>query len=399
MGNSMKYYIKTVCWVVILLFTSGGIIQTFFMNMGMSADRIGIYTAAVNIMQIVTMILSFFLADNIKRVRAIDALLSLAPLLITLSMLPFCFVEKVDKDLLFYIAMGSCIAENIFVGIKNIVTYRLPYLIFDMDKYAYYENNAQMISGIVSIAAGLVITVTSKVFDFKLVMAAGFVITSLLSIFSALVIYCMKEQNKFEEKTVENILPKLKRKDYAYFYIPNLIRGFSNGIMGMIAVIYAKNITKDTASVSGLVTVLSVSLVVGPAVYQMLRIKFKTDFIYFLGGLMMFVFLPLMLAGKSATVFYIFYFLTGIGFNIVAVAGAIHAAETFSYEDIGSFTSIRLIIFMAGTAIASYAVGKVVETMPSLAILIICGVCQMVSGIMYMAYRKQKSNRNARYVN
>ena len=106
----------------------------------------------------------------------------------------------------------------------------------------------------------------------------------------------------------------------------------------------------------------------------------------------MFLFLPGMLIGKNVSIFCICYFIACIGYNIINVSGAVYATEIISYSDIGTYTSVRLIVMTLGQAISSYGVAVAMEYMPGVVILTICGMAQLISGIMYylydMRYRK-----------
>ena len=107
-----------------------------------------------------------------------------------------------------------------------------------------------------------------------------------------------------------------------------------------------------------------------------------------ISSVIMFVFLPLMVIGKSVPVFCIFFFLAGIGYHIVAVTGAVYAAEIMTYEDMGTYTSVRLIVMTAGQAFATYAVGALSGIVPAFVVLMAGGICQLISGIMFYRYKK-----------
>ena len=81
----------------------------------------------------------------------------------------------------------------------------------------------------------------------------------------------------------------------------------------------------------------------------------------------------------------IFCFIAYIGFNILSSAGAVYATEIVGYEDIGTYTAVRLIAIMLGSAVTSQTIAFAMDYIPSVVILFICGLCQLISG--YMFYR------------
>jgi len=129
MKNEMKYYIKYTLWTVAIMFVSGGIIQTFFLEIGFSGRQIGTYTAFVSIAQMAAMLVSIFCADNVKRLKDTVAVLSVSPGLLCVTMLPFCFMENVNVETVYYIALFCCCMVSFFTGLHTVLMYRIPYFI------------------------------------------------------------------------------------------------------------------------------------------------------------------------------------------------------------------------------------------------------------------------------
>lgn len=388
MSNSIKYCIKGALNAAILLFTSGAIIQTFFTEIGFSGRQIGTYTSLISIAQIVAMVLNIFLADNVKNVKDTLAVLLLSPSLLCLALLPSCFSTNSSVNITYYIALLFCIIQNLFLGFSNVLTYRLPYLIIPMSDYAKLENNNGIISGIFSIVVSGIISFLATIFPFRRIMAFGFCLSIVFCLFTFILIKSMKTKNPSPQNTEEESFSfnKLLKRAFRYFYIPNFLRGLAMGLINIISVICVKEVTTNASVISGLAVLLSVASIVGCALYQLFRKKLKTSVLYMICSIQMFLFLPGMLIGKNVSIFCICYFIACIGYNIINVSGAVYATEIISYSDIGTYTSVRLIVMTLGQAISSYGVAVAIEYMPSVVILIICGMAQLISGIMYYLY-------------
>jgi len=384
MSNQVKYYIARAMMAVVLMFTAGGIVQSFFAERGMSVSQISTYTATVSAAQVVIMILNIFVADRVKDVKRTYAILVLCQAFFCVLMLPFSILTGFDVKMLFGAALVGCCIQNTFVGFSNVLSYRLPYLIVDMKEYASLENINGIVSGVVSIAAGALISTMTLMFDFGRIMAVGFFVSILFCVASFGLYNSMHIKNiPIEEKKNPFTLAKLMRKDFVYFYLPNFLRGLCMGLMNVIAVICMKNITTNESVLSFLVTILSVSSIVGCSVYQALRKKISTVQLYAACSVLMFILLPLMLLGRSSVVFCIIYFFVGMAYNIINIAGAVYITEFIGYEDIGMYTSVRLIVMTAAQAISGAFIGMLIDSVSSVLIVGICGACQLISGIFY----------------
>lgn len=387
MSNSIKYYIWGSINVIVLSFTSQGFIQTFFLDIGFSNRQIGTYASLISVVQIVVMILSIFLADNVSKVKEAISLLTLSRILICLAMLPACFSDTPNVKVIYYVALICCCIGNLFVGFSNVLTYRLPYLIIDIKDYATLENNSVIISGIFSILISGAISFLAAIFPFRIIMAVGFSCSIVFCLYSSWLVKSMKIKNKFSESTTKKFLfHKLWEHKFRYFYVPNFFRGIALGLMGVMTVVCMKEVTSNTSVVSGLTAISSVSSIIGCALYQVLRTKLKTATLYLTSSIQVFLFLPIMLSGRSASIFCICYFFIHIAINIINVSGAVYATEIIQYNEMGTYTSVRLITMTLGQAVANYAVVAAMDYLPTVLILTICGVAQLVSGFMYYYY-------------
>lgn len=388
MSNNMKYYIWGSINTIITFFISGGIIQTFFNEIGFSSRQIGTYTSLISVVQIVVMVLSILLADRVTKVKDAISLLTLSRILICLAMLPACFSDTLSVKIIYYIALICCCIQNLFVGFSNVLTYRLPYFIIDMKDYAKIENNNVMISGAFSILISGAITFLSAIFPFRAIMATGFVLSIVFCLCSSWLVKSMKIKNEFPESAKQKkfMLHKLWEHKFRYFYAPNFFRGIAAGLMGVMTVVCMKEITSNASVISGLTTIASVASIIGCALYQVLRNRLKTAALYLLSSILLFLFLPITLTGRSVGIFCICFFFLYIALNIINVSGAIYASEIVRYNEMGTYTSVRLITMTLGQAVANYAVVAAMDYMPTVLILTVCGLAQLASGIMYYHY-------------
>ena len=202
------------------------------------------------------------------------------------------------------------------------------------------------------------------------------------------IINIMPKEEKFR-------VSKLGKREFLYFYFPNFLRGCANGMVGMMAVICINDISNDASVVSTMTVAFSISAIIGSALYRTLGKRVKTKSVFMLGSLIVFIALPLTLLGRIGAVFFAFYLIAGIGYNIVSISGAVYATEIIKAEDIGAFSSTRLIMIAAGQAVSSYIIGISIGKIPSVLIIMIFGVCQLVTGILHYCYKNKIQSAEA----
>ena len=69
-SNKLKYYLHGIFSHIILLLTSGAVVQSFLLEKGLTEESIGIYISAIQIVSVVVMLLYSMVADNIKNIIA-----------------------------------------------------------------------------------------------------------------------------------------------------------------------------------------------------------------------------------------------------------------------------------------------------------------------------------------
>ncbi len=390
MSNENKYYLRGVFETVVTLFVSGGIIQTFFSEIGFSNQQIGSYTALTSVIQVVVMVLSIFFADTTRNVKGTMALLNLSSAVFCAAMLLPCFNRQMETDTVFWLVMVLCTVRNLFIGFSGILFFRMLYIVADPADFSRLESKSSMLCGVVSIAASGTVTFLATKFDFRSIMAVGFAVSILFSFGMALALNSLRDRKGFAPPQAKRFCPSiLLRRDFRFFYLPNLLRGFGNGTMSMMVVVCLHAISNDTAVVSGLTAIASVAAVVGAWLFGTLRKKANTATLYAGCSLVMCLLLPLMVVGRSVAVFCTLYFIINCAYYSNNIAGALYPSEYVPYGDIGSYTSVRLIVMTMGQAIASYVVPGLLEVLPTMLLLALVGAAQLVSGLLFFAYDRR----------
>ena len=420
MQNTKKFYIHYAFWAVMMLFTSGGMIQTLFAEAGFSLQQISTYNAIVSTTQMAATVLNMFLADRIRRVRQATGILVLAPILVYLAVLPVCLKLTSPTPAVFGILCSACAATGLCLGVESIFSYRLHYTTVDMNNYTDFNSKINLCGGVCSIGTGLFVTALSTVFPFLKIAAVMLLVCCGFSISCSALILSMKEHGAVSanggtttpaatdaaalcptpaQDTVSQpstrpvkhnfLLKNLLTPVFRWFYLPNYLRGLGMGVVNTISVICIKEITSDASFVSGLVTLMAASAVAGSLLCNLLKKKFTSTGQYVNASLLMAVLLPLTVLFKAPAWFAVILFLAGTMYNVIAVIAAVHAAEVADYHTIGMYTSVRMICMYAGQATASALLSAAIDRVPGAAILAAGGLCQAASALLYHLYEKK----------
>ena len=386
-GNNWLFCFSGVVDVIVLLFTAGGVIQTFFSFIGFTTKQIGLYSAMINAVQIAVMVFGILFVDRIKNIKSMVALFSFSPMLLCGVLLWTCFCRGFDLNTAFYLILAVGTVNNLFVGMRGMMYYRLPYQVIDMCDYEKLENIKAIIGGIASIGITLIISAVAKQIPYSVPMGVGLLVSVVLCVCNGLAVFRMKNVNsvRLSEKFRWSMLIK---REFLYFYFPNFSRGVAGGLFCMMTVVCYKEITDSPSAMSLVTTVSAFSAVVGSMIYRAIGSKIKTKTVYLLASVLMTAALPITILGKNIVGFLIFFALAGIGYNIIAVSAAVYAIEIVDYSEIGAFSAERLIMLAAGQALGSYLAGLLLGKVPAMTILIGFGIFQLISGVMSYLYKK-----------
>jgi len=394
MSNRQKYYIYHALWAVVNQFISGGMIQTLFAELGFSLSQISSYCATISSVQMTMAVINIFLSDRIKNVKRATAFLLLSPLLLFLSILPICFQSTVPADAAFHIICIAVVCTCLFLGIQGIFIYRLHFLTLDMNEYTDFSSKATICGGSCSIGAGMLITALSTVWPFRQIGRIMLILCCIFCVTCCILIASMKVHPADPGSSTKSIENRFSFKNFLlpyfrWFYLPNYLRGIGMGIINSISVICIKEITDNASFVSGLVTLLAATAITGSLLCNRMRKKFTPTGQYVWASMIMAVLLPLSVLFKAPAWFAVLLFMACTMYNVIAVVAAVHAAEVADYENIGMYTSVRMICMSAGQATASALLSAFIDHVPGMLILLLAGLCQAGSALLYHLYEKK----------
>jgi MFS family permease len=377
-----------------IVFVLGGtLLQTFLIEKGFSEENVTVLLSVLQVIQILTIFIFSSIADKFKRYKKATAFSVFASLPLSVFLLILSFSAESGSSSIPFLIFGAF--YNIFLGIYNIFSYKLPYTIIDMERYGIITSLVGVVGGGLSFGASVLISYLQTVFTFFAVMRVIYVLTLIFIIGMAVVTLIFDENipplELEEEKKKINIL---KYKPFLILIIPNVFRGFCTGIAGMAATIGYFIGVLDSTSASVLLAVTNISAIASSFLYSFLTRKIREKHMLLTASIMVFVFMSLMTVIKGTASFVTFFGLAYFFVYIVSLSVPVSITRTIKYDVIGQYTGGRILLHTLGSSLAGFLCIPMIKLFGAELTMIISGGLQLVSGIVYYVFLNDYEKQN-----
>ena len=387
MSNIKKYCIHTVIYNVGFTFCTGAIMQTFLIQAGFSAQQVYLLNSLMQVMQVAMMLVLTFLSGKIKRVKAVTSISYLSLSLLTVVFL----IGAINPELIkhgYVIAVFIVAAISyVGVGLYTILAYCLPYYTIDMKDYGKMTGISTAIGGGASFLMSLAYSILLSKFSYMKITAAFFVIAIVCFIITSIVCASMRAKTveaSEEGQSKNDVTAVFKNKNTYILLIPNFTRGLSVGIFNVIATIaISTSILNETTS-SYVNVILQIATFTGNMFFALAYKKFSTKNLLLLATLGVCVSFPLSLEFGVVGFFCCFAIASFFRF-VIDIAIPVIITEIIPEEQIGPYTSIRMLIFTGAQAVATLIITPLNAMIGYTGVLIFATVMLFICGIMYYA--------------
>lgn len=392
MSNYIKFWLRNALYSTAILFFGGTIMQTFLMKQGTGSGEVGIYTTALNAVNVAVSMLFSGIADKQKNIIRAISLDMLPVSLCWFGFIPLCLFFTSSATVTFRVSLVLGVIQSFFIALRTIYEYKLPYRIIPIENYGRLAAADGIISGIFGIVASSLLSYLFLRFEYYTVMLWGFTTAALLTAVSAWINRTMKE---IPEKETEITEPAPDRSQLSYIKIllkmpsfvklipSNFLRGVSAGVIAMTAVIAIESGKVTESGTAGLVTALFAANLTGSLFFAVFSKRINCRVLCLSGSLVMTVFAFLLAGGEL--LFIALYFVVCMGKMVFDYAVPTLLYQVVPYEIAGSYHAWRLILTTAGTALASTLTGYLLPYVPAVFLLILAVFCQLYSGWVYFA--------------
>lgn len=375
---------------LIALFVSGALWQSLLLHCGLSMAQVGALGSAASIAQAVAMVLDLWLADRFRKPLVVMTVSMLPCVLFFAVIAAMCFAG--EKVFSFPVVLLSVFVYFAFFGFRSVLVYKVPYLIFRMERYGPLLAVGGFASNLLSTVASLGINVLLERNEYLSTMAVLYVICTVLAAVMALSTLLMRPIYEPRETVRVSFKEVLADRGIRSLSVANFMRGISWGIIASVTLIAADVFRKDATALSVMATLTMVGTMVGHLLFAFTSRPAWLSRVLLISSVALAVVGPLSVMMGSWGLFLALFVLLQLSYIVVGDTIPVMLAQTTPYHISGGCTAVRLIVSMLGMALSSWLTGFLMEIWGGRAagvlLMLLAGVTQVYCGIAYHRYQK-----------
>ncbi|MBQ0124710.1 MAG: hypothetical protein KBS59_00105, partial [Clostridiales bacterium] len=366
-SNIKKYILFQALYSTAIVLTTGSVIQAFFVYLGLE-DSASLYASVIQIIQVASMMLCSLWCDKIRSIiRAVGISVCVIGV-ISASLVFVCFGVPADTFAAYILIIAVSCISSVGLGIYNVLIYKLPYEIYDINEFGKYSAFCGIASGVCGFLCTSLISVLSGKFGYISVITAFFIIALALFAISAAVCFSLKKipHSATSEKTKINLI------SYPVFtkLIPaNILRGIGNGIIGLMTVIGTKDGILTEATAVHVATVSVLGSISGFLLYLLASKFMSVKTLTLLTSVFAVLGFPLTVFAQTQSMLYIMYYLSYA--CVVALGNCIPVLVYGGVPQsiIGKYTAWRMLLFTFGSAVPGFFMNALLDGIGAVAVM------------------------------
>ena len=391
--NVGKFYLYMSLYAIANMFCTGSILQTFLLKAGFTENQVYIYNALIQGVQVVAMFAMLFLSDKIKRVKAFMGISIIIHTV--LSVVLIIMANATGNRFMKFAVYGVSGIVYLATGVYGVISYCLPYRIIDMHNYGKLIGVSTAISGLATFLLSLLYSYLVSVVEYSTIMTVCFILATVCFAVAGYFCLALKEINQEKSPTKNGGYCELfKNKDTSVLMLPSFFRGLTMGVISLLTVIgFSQNLltTQSSTYVNILLQVATFSAnVLFASMYQ----KFSSGKLSIVSTIGVAGGLAVMLLISNSVWFITIYFLVYFFIMMFNTAIPVLVPEIIPENQIGAFTSIRMMLYTFGSMVSSILINPLMQVCGATMLLIFAAVLQIISGgAHYIVWRKCKKEQ------
>ncbi len=377
-NNIIRSIIALTLRSTALLCATGALMQTFLKVIGFEAQLIYIFSTVTQASNVITIMVCSRWADKGNIIKR-SAYTFIPTGVLFLFYIPFCIVKSASLNAYVLILLVG-VFQSATIGLSTVCEYKIPYYIYDSNDYGRISGVTGFISSVVTLGVSAYISTLVSYYEYEKVMKYAFLFSAIAFLFAAVITLYYKSLLKFEEiPEKKEQVPLMEIFKHPVFYkllIPNLFRGFSAGVISVIATI-ALDIGHSESTAASTTTIQVAATLLCCLIFVVIPKNTNYKRLILIGNIFG-ILLPLLIIKNSIW----FLFLTGV--IIFGRSIADYAIPAFLIKEVplkisGPYHAWRMILYNVGTIMATLSASVV----PIPVLLLIASILGLISGIMY----------------
>ena len=377
--------------VVALTCVSGPLMQTFLSSLGFDSHRIYVHSSILQAVNVLTiLIFSGWVSNKNPIKRSAFAILPTA--LLFLTYLPIAIRQSASfSSYIILCAIGAF--QQISIGLFTVCEYKVPYYIYRKSEYGMMLSICGIISSLLSLGVGAVISYFTARVPFTKVMAIAFCFSSLLIVIAFLSILFEKslisnseEETGDEEAKKVSIIALLRLPIFSGLIAANVMRGFSAGVIGVLATV-ALDLGHSESLTAAMVSAQSFASLSACGIFAACSKKLS-PIVFLLAGGAFILTLPLLKISGS-TGYLLIYTAVILGKTLIDYSVPTLLIRSVSANFAGSYHAWRMVLQNVGTLLATLLASRI-SHMP---LLLIGAAFQLISCISFYICTKNSTKK------
>ncbi len=388
-GNEVKYYLTTAMYATMQATINGAVMQSYMLKSGVSAVRVSAFLSVLQLAQVLVYLLGSRAADRINNVIRFYGIAELlcAPFF---AVMMFLGMESwFPADIKYAVMLVMGFVTNLLAGMHSVLAYKMLYHIIDLNRCGTVTAYGGIATSIFGLAHSGLLTFFLGRGEYFRVMTLFWGVGIGFMVLSGMITLSLKKVNDTKSampghRTGEKI-NMLRYRPFCLLILPNLLRGFSAGLFGIVPVIGSEYGILGGQGAGYLVVVMNIAAYLGSFVYAKFCTHHRRAGANLLLGssIIMAVFLPMMLAGRALWVFLAAYGIAYVAFQIIGIAVPMLLMEVVDYDVMGQYSGWRMLLHMLASMVAVSVSTFLLEMFGGTVLLAAAGLMQLVSGTAY----------------
>ena len=364
---------------------SGTLMQVFLNSLGFSASQIYMRTTITQAVQIAVSLTCTRIGNRGNFFRTAALLVTLEGLLYG-GYVPLCLRMQADWSaylLLLLIGVLNAVAT----ALVNLLNYKLPYLIYRTEDYGKVASSMGILSSVTQMVMGVLMASLAARYSYQVVMPWVFPAAGVLILIAGMINFLYRpladphtilEPNVKNKKDRATVLQVLSKPIFYHLAIPSLLRGFSGGMVGVLAVVATADLGYSEQVTTTMVSVGAGAHLVGCALYGFLSSRINPRYLIFV-SCASYLCVPMLLIPDSPILFLCLYAVLLVGFYVDIYSVPDLLFRVIPAGDAGTYNAYRLILHQLGTLLAT----TLAAFLPSAMILPMTMCFQVISASCY----------------
>ena len=384
---TISYTVRTVA----VMFAHGPLMQTFLSVVGFDSYLIYIHSSLIQAANVLTLLLFSSWANNDCPIRR-SAFTTIPTGLLFLLYIPVAIGNNASIEAYILLA-GVGVAQQVSIGLFTICEYKVPYYIYNKDEYGMMLSICGVLSSLLSLGSGALISYLTAIYSFTEIMTVAFVLSAVMM--GIAFITTISQKNLLaddpsaappdkKEKKLSSVVELFKHATFTHLIGANLMRGFAAGIIGVLATV-ALDLGHNESLTAAMVSAVSAASLISCAFFAVSAKRISPNLLLVVGSLTIGL-TPILLVRDSAVYLAVYTVIT-VGRTLIDYSVPAMLIKVVPIEIAGPYNAWRLLIQNAGSLIAT----TVAPLLPIPLLLALTAVFMIVAGFSFHVVCKRAS--------